>query len=212
LGVFQKLALVTAIAFAVSGAAQAAVTIGAVEGGSAAERGGTFKLIAAPSAVGRDNQQAFDLFAFNERQGVTLLSSLTPSLGATIAAGTRVNSQAIVFDPPNNRSIQGWVQFSGRILGVFVQRDGLEATNLLLGAPGTTYNMHWHSGLEASDSAAIDPSNPYRLNVSLKGSSPGDLIRVVTAVPEVSTWMMLVAGFGVVGLSVRRRELGAVSN
>ena len=33
----------------------------------------------------------------------------------------------------------------------------------------------------------------------------------ISVVPEASTWMMLIAGFGLVGLASRRRKIGAVS-
>lgn len=190
---------------ALSAPAGAAVVIGQAVSGNAVAQGGVFQLIAPPAAVGQNNLQSLNLIAFNEKQKLVLPSALVPSIGAPIAAGTRVSSHIIAFDPVASRTVNGWVEFDGRVLGILTTRSALLATNGLLGAPGTTYNMPGGVGLEANDMAQVDLFNPWRINVRMTAGSPGDLIRVITAVvPEPRSWALMLAGFGLIGLSMRR--------
>lgn len=191
--------------FALSAPAGAAVVIGQAASGNAVAQGGVFQLIA-PPAVGQNNLQSLNLIAFDERQRVLLPAALLPTIGAPIAAGRRVNAHVVAFDPVASRTVNGWVEFDGRVLGIITTRPGLIATNAQLGAPGTIYSMPGGVGLEANDVAQVDLFNPWRVNVRMTASSPGDMIRVLTAVvPEPRSWALMLAGFGLIGLSMRRR-------
>lgn len=198
--------LLAAAVLAAAGTASAAVTGGAITGGTASP--GSFIILSPPFATGNNNQQNNKaLFAFNERQNVLLAAPLATDLGGVIAAGTRVASHGVTFDPAANRSVNGFVTFDRPILGVIWLTSGLVATDGLLGLPTITYNSPTNRGLEASDRAGTSfVGNTLFIN-GWTAATPGDNIRVLTAaVPEPSTWAMLIAGFGLVGLASRRRR------
>lgn len=204
MGIARFTTLVCA-SFAFAAPAGAAVLIGQAVSGNAVSQGGSFQLIAPPPAVGQNNLQSLNLIAFNERQRLVLPAALVPTIGGPIAAGTRVSSHVVAFDPVAARTVNGWVRFDGRVLGIVTARPALAATNALLGAPGTLYNMPGGVGLEGNDLAALDPLDPWRVNVRMTAGSPGDLIRVITAVvPEPRSWALMLAGFGLIGLSMRK--------
>jgi hypothetical protein len=183
--------------------ADAAVTGGAITGGTASP--GTFMILTPPFSVGNNNQGAnTTLFAFNEQPNVLLTAPLSLDLGGTLAAGTRVASHGIVFDPVASRSVVGSVTFDRKVLGIIWLTRELEDTDGLLGLPTITYNSPSARGLEAAERATTSFSGN-TVFLEWTASSPGDNIRVLTAVPEASTWAMLIAGFGLVGFAARRR-------
>ncbi len=186
--------------------AGAAVTGGAITGGTASP--GMFIILTPPFAVGEDNQQNNTaLYAFNERQGVVLPAALTLDLGGTIAAGTRVSSHGVVFDPVASRSVIGYVTFDRPILGIIWDTDGLTATDGLLGLPTITYNSPPLRGLETRDIPGTSFVGNKLFIDDWDARTPGDNIRVITAVvPEPVTWAMLIAGFGLVGHAARRQR------
>jgi len=187
---------------------QAVVTAGAVTSGS-----GSFFLIAPPlpstppNTVGDDTFQNTNLYAFNEDQNVPVAGSpLTvdykPGGGTgTIPVGTTVASHYVFFDPGNTASQEGWVDFDAPILGVISSTGNLLASDYLANT-GVTYLNPGLRGLEAGDSAIIDPSNPNRLLVDWSASTPGDYVRVLTqrspgAAPDTgSTVLLLGASLG----------------
>ncbi len=162
-------------------------------------------IILAPSSVFDDapgaentNQQAFD-----EQQNVTLAVALDTDDGVgAIPAGTIVNSQMIFFNTPTNSfstdANQTWT-FDGLILGVMSDEDGLleAASNSVLGAAGTTYPGAFSArGLETSDVDSYSVVGN-TITVTMKVGEPGDWIRVVTAVPEPSSFLLgVLAIFG----------------
>lgn len=191
-------------------AAGAAVVGGSVTGGSAAP--GTFQLLTPPFAVGQNNQQDnHTLYAFDEQQSVVLPGNLVLSQGGPLAAGTRVASHGIVFDPRNRRTLEGFVTFDRPILGIIWGSGALQATDALFGLPGISYNNPDARGLERRDRPGTSFAGNLLSIDDWKASSPGDNIRVLTAaVPEPATWGMMILGFGLVGLSARRRKIRQV--
>lgn len=193
----KRLILSAAIAALMSSSgANASVVIGEVTGGRS---GGVFEEVvptaAAPITVGRNNQNSPNLFAMNELQNVTLLSDV-----AGLAAGTVVSSHYVWFDPQRSSTISGSVTFSSRILAVLGSRSELSVTDYL-GNPNVHYVASAARGLERNDQISFSGNT---LNVGLlRASSPGDYVRVITAVPEPSTWMMLILGFGMIGAALR---------
>jgi hypothetical protein len=162
---------------------------------------------AAPAAVGNNNQQQTEVFAWNEQQGVLLGANLVTDLGGPILAGTLVDSHGIVFDPANSASTDMTVTFSGRILGVQILTASLVATDALFGSPGTTYNSPSARGLETNELGTVSFAGNVLTVSRWTASTPGDNIRVLTAaVPEPATWAMMIAGFGLVGAAARRRR------
>lgn len=198
--------LLTAVAvgaLATAGSANAAVVMGELTGGSAFNNGGVFQQLtpAAGFNVGNNNQQSNNLFAFDEQQSVTLLSAI-----GGLAAGTVVNSHYVFFDPGPSRRGIGYVDFDGDILGVLDNKADMDLTDALLGNANVNYVSVNLRGLEDPDSFNIVGN---RLNVNFRASSPGDYVRVLTAapaVPEPSTWAMMIGGFGLVGGAMRRRR------
>jgi hypothetical protein len=151
---------------------------------SAALTGGP-DIIPAPSSVvddppgaTNDHQQAFD-----ERQCVTLPADLTVDYGATIPAGTVVNSHMIFLNTDSTTlasDTQTWT-FDGDILGVMSDSIGsLEvASTPLLGAPVTNYPAATFParGMEGNDSYTV---NGNQITVTMVVTEPGDWIRVIT--------------------------------
>lgn len=194
-----------------AGSAQALVVGGGVTGGSASANGGVFQQLntAVPFSVGNNQQQSFNLFAFNELQGVILGAPLAVDILGPISAGTRVNSHYVFFDPARDATMRGFVDFDAPIIGIATSLATLVASDFL-GNPNVTYLSPLLRGLEGADVVSIAPGfNGQRNRINfLRASTPGDYIRVFTAaaVPEPGTWVMMIAGFGFAGLASRRRR------
>lgn len=229
---FRKISvLAAAVVAATANPASAAVVVGAITGGTVFGSG-AFLLIAPPAAVGFDNFNDDNLRAFNEVQNVTLTSALTLDTGTvpgpvTLGVGTVISSHLVAFDPaggqndPLQPTVIGHVDFSDPILGVIWRGTTLSATNALLGAPGVSYLTPLGFALEqGSDFFTVGAAgNPNRVLINLfTATSPGDEFRVITgraavanAVPEPSTWLSMILGFGFAGTVLRARRRVAVT-
>jgi hypothetical protein len=229
----RKILMAAAATMLTAMPANAVITTFALTGGNVQSAGGVFQVTSLPSiAVNTINSP--DILGINEVQNFTLTNNLrvfnvnvaagdTP-VGTTgsvvIASGTTVNSHLIILDPTDNNinnggggnNVSGTVSFNGVILGyIFAQggnanaRGGANfiATNYL-GAPGTTYGA-LHSTLEGGIDAVSFSGNTLTYSMQ-SGRDVGDYLRVITAVPEPGTWAMLLVGFGMIGLSARRRR------
>jgi hypothetical protein len=188
-------------------AAPAAATVisGTVDFGTSHAAGGTFITIGNPAglSVGEDNFNDDNMRAFNEVQGFTLLSALKLDNSPAIAAGTRVSSHFVVFDPAKFRSIGGTVTFDRPILGVIFRSRQLASSDFLAN-PLVTYLNPGSRGFEFGDILGISGNT---VSFDIKAKTPGDSFRVITAaVPEPATWGMLMVGFGMVGFAARRRN------
>lgn len=194
---------------------------GSVTGGSAQGLGGMFIELNgnATFSVGNNNFNDNNLYAFNEGQNIVIGSPLSvqdlagPAGAGVLAAGTVVASHYVIFDPLNAQSIQGNVQFDSAILALIWETADLLASDVLINNNVTYLNPSFR-GLELAphpnnDMAWISASN--EVSVSLVASSPGDVLRVLTAfspgaeIPEPST--VLLAGLGLAGMGLRRWRL-----
>lgn len=181
--------------------ASAVIMSGTLTGGTAFTASGVFVKIANPvgMTVGIDSTNSSNVFGFDERRAVTLSKAYNTQVGGIIAKGTVVNSHYLFFDAPTNapKTAIGTVTFRTRILGVFTSGGGVASTSLPFGLSGVTYTHPASFALEPSaDSVSFSGKT---LSYNLLNGIAGDNFRVMTAVPEASTWAMLIAGFGMVG-------------
>lgn len=168
---------------------------------------------------------------WNEKQNVSLASALNVDASgvgtydsladlstSTLAAGTKVDSQFISFDPKFVGAVSTTIGFDRKILGVIVTSDRFHDDRLLASdslalstvpvsnLPGSHFMFR---GLEMRpidfglkfDWFKINADNS--LTVNLGAAYPGDSIRVVTqAAPEPTS----VAALAVGGLGLLRRR------
>ncbi len=143
--------------------------------------------------------------------------NLTPGV---VAAGTRVDSYLLHFDPIGTPSqplaLSGSVTFSLPVLGIEVLTTSLNSTDTVLGIPGAFYPIgEVNRGLELSVGlVGIETFDGITLSLDRKTVSvilstqlSLDQVRVITAVPEPSSLTQF--GIGAVGLAggvfLRRR-------
>lgn len=132
--------------------------------------------------VGQDNFDTDHLYAFDEDQNITLIEPIRVDIGGTdgvIPAGEVVASHYVFFDSLNGSHF-AYVEFDAPILGVAALPSTMDATDFLANT-SVNYISTELRGLETGDYAWIDEENPNRLWVLWAGSSPGDYIRVFTA-------------------------------
>lgn len=135
-----------------------------------------------PFSVGEDNFDTCHLYAFEEDRNIVLIEPIRVDIGGErglIPSGTTVASHYVFFDSLNGIH-HGYVEFDAPILGVATQPGTMDAIDFLANT-GVTYISTELRGLEDGDEVWIDPDNPFRLWVFWAGSSPGDYIRVFTA-------------------------------
>jgi hypothetical protein len=159
---------------------------------------------------------------WNERQGVVLSQNLfvdivSPGfydqigdLGTfnqfSIAAGTRVNSHLLYYDPRNNFTVSGVTfTFTGQILGIIVESDRFWnnahgftdyfVNSDFLGHPNTGYPAgHFvNRGLEFNTDDLTFLVSGNQLTLNYTAGNPGDQIRVITAVVPAPMGALLVA-------------------
>ncbi|MFK8029890.1 MAG: thrombospondin type 3 repeat-containing protein [Gammaproteobacteria bacterium] len=156
---------------------------GMVTGGTAATAGGVFAQLCDPiGPVGNNNQQANDLFVFEEAQNVVLADPIEvdePDM-TVIPAGTEISSYYVAFDPGPPRTITGTIDFNEPIIGIATSVDNLNPSDYL-GNPTAEYLNPSLRGLEAGDTATFSGN---QLTVGFGADNPGDYIRVFVAVPQ----------------------------
>ena len=115
-----------------------------------------------------------------------------------------MKSWFVFFDPKKSSNMKGSVSFDQSILHVLDNKADLIATPAF-GKPGTTYNYSNNLiGLEKGDRDKTSFAGD-TLNFNWTASSPGDHIRVMTAVPEPGSYALMAGGLGALGFVARRR-------
>lgn len=133
-------------------------------------------------SVGADTFDDDNLYAFDEDQNILLVEPIRVDIGdddGVIPQGTVVASHYVFFDSLSGIQF-GYVDFDAPILGVAAFQDTMFATDFLANTDINYISIELR-GLEEGDSAWIDENDPHRLWVYWAGSSPGDYIRVFTA-------------------------------
>lgn len=130
----------------------------------------------------------------------------------TIAAGTRVNSYFVYYDPQSG-STRVRFQTDNPILGLVTNSrvsgvtDHFMLSDFLINPAVPVANrspVHFDArGLEVSTSEFITWYAPNDIELNLNAATPGDQLRIITAVPEPTSVLGLVAGFG---LLLRKRN------
>ena len=179
------------------------------------------KKISAPSSVVQGALQSDSyIYLFEEQQGVVLGSdlsvdwlpsdgdSLDTGKGGTIAAGTRVNSYFLHFDPlSDDAKAYGEVDFSDEILAVIFTTTNLNDSDSVLGNSGTTYGNSPDRGYEPNDEEYSNlplPKSWWATNYSNAGFI--DQARVITAAPvpvPAALWLFGSALLAMVGIGRR---------
>jgi hypothetical protein len=166
-----------------------------------------------PSVTQGAHENDTDMTFFAERTGVTLpASGLNPQgswpvdisappatygqsytvndlPSGSIPAGTKVDSYMLYSDPVGQpttpRLYTATITFSAPILGVEVTVPQLNATDTILGAPGTTYSKVANSGLDAlpkpPEGDYVELANPDTILVHVATTTDIDMVRIITA-------------------------------
>ncbi len=197
----MKAILSTVAALLLAGTANAAVvnvTITSPAGATWVDYTGT-------GPIGDDSFDMDDkIYTMNEQKNVVLGADVDV-MGGTIAAGKKVDSHYVWFDPEDRLPGKAEFTFTGKILGIIIGKTGLEATEAALGLAGVTYLYPRLVGLEPGD-FVIGADNV--LTINWKTSTPGDHIRVITAAVPVPAAGGLLA-LGLLGLGALRRRKSA---
>jgi len=188
---------------------------------------GRVNLVAAPASLSEGRLELPDRMAavFVERQNVVLPEDVFVNLTSTgmvlgsghfsnawIPAGTTVDSYLLHFDPIGQPQADvttwGSLSFDNQVLGIVLTSPALDLSDAILGHPHTAYptgvfgrSFDW--GLED----VVELSHDRKTVTALMRARPGyDHIRIITAVPEPSTLILLTAALGALGLIVYRRR------
>lgn len=154
---------------------------------------------------------------FNEQTGVSLLNNLTmenyTAADTSAVLGTVVDSHMFFINQESGKpdplvTTTAEFSFSETILGVITSLTGLDNTDSIFGASGTTYEAGFTArGLEGNDAVSFSGNT---LTLTFAITQPGDWVRVITAssvpaVPLPAGAPLLLAGLGAFGW-MRRRQ------
>lgn len=193
---------------------------------------GQIALVGAPSSVEAGaTEDDGSMLLFLEREGVllptqvageiTLPTTVADGLGTTpgaVGAGSRVDSYFVHFDTATVDlpiTLSGTITFETDILAVMLFGASLDASDSILGAPGSTYPpagdfFRGTSELTSGGDIVTLSSDRRTLTIQsrvsqIAGFSGIDQLRIVTAtVPEPSTaWLIAI---GLLGAGLRSRK------
>ncbi|MCU7907021.1 MAG: PEP-CTERM sorting domain-containing protein [Candidatus Thiodiazotropha sp. (ex Epidulcina cf. delphinae)] len=180
-------------------------------------------IIAAPANILDDDIINTGMQGFDEAQGVTTTMNYAMDGGATLFAGSTVNSHMIFLNSDGRTKVKHfgvqW-QFDTVILGVMSDRRGkFEAASTgELGHPGTNYTTRFPGSGRAAPFRArglerrgdgYNIFDPFTLMVNMRVTEPGDWIRVITrasSIPEPSSLVLMGLALTALGFAVRNKK------
>ena len=132
-----------------------------------------------------------------------------------ISSGTKIASYYFYFDPKNTLDIEATFKFTNKILGIVsnernnAANDHFELSDYLIPGAVPTANKvtGWFEARGLEISSTVDTVrwlNDRELKFNWRASSPGDQLRVITAVPEPAS--MATLAIGAIALIRRRRR------
>ena len=125
--------------------------------------------------------------------------------GPTLAAGTAVDVYYAYFDPAGTQGGVGFVTFDAPVLGIVAYTSRLPFSDFLRvgGAPYPGVPGFANRGWEDTEWAQLSAD---RRTLTFRGfaSNPGDQFRIITAVPEPAS--SLLVGLGIAAMWARRRN------
>jgi len=171
-------------------------------GSSSVEITGDVKVVPAPDICKPSSNPALEdnkiVWMFQERQAYPLPSSVTVDIvnpgrydnnynrqPGTIAAGTTVDCHFLHYDPvgSQNASTTGQViKFSDEILGIICVSSTLDASDAVLGSPGTVYGTGVGSRGFENNAEMVSLSDDRRsfLIHQFHSTYPGEEVRILT--------------------------------
>ena len=151
---------------------------------------------AAGFASGSNSMVAFFSVLSGTTGTVAFSFKALPYMQVTPGVGNAVSAMSITISGASGQ-VFSWTPDGSVGTGITGGAETLDALNLNLGiGPGGTYNPTIGSFAAQTNSLA---NGSYTLNISMTNQ--------VSAVPEASTYAMMLAGLGLVGFMARRRSL-----
>lgn len=178
----------------------------------------TGEVIATPSSVTNSLPANVPFIqGFNEKSNVVLGSDLTMqnygNPNTVASAGTAVDSHMFFMNNPDSSSsteeTTARFSFSSMVLGIITSDSGLDNSDMLLGAMGTTYQSGFNNrGLEGGDSVSFSGNE---VSLTFRLTQPGDWVRVITVadvapVPLPAGAPLMLAGLGAFALMRRKAK------
>ncbi|MDC8771791.1 PEP-CTERM sorting domain-containing protein [Roseateles albus] len=169
---------------------------------------GAAQAASTPTATGMKNGTSFAEFTGTDPLAAEKDKTLYWVYEGSVLGGK--DSWFLFFDPKNSGSIKATVDFHATITDLFQSKSELlNSESSLIGAPHYGKKYPDAVGLESGDKKNTSFSGS-QLSLNWSASNPGDHVRVftaaVTAVPEPSSYAMLMAGLLAMGFVARRHR------
>jgi hypothetical protein len=205
-----SVAAVTAISVAVSGAASAALVLVSEPPQTVGPQSTSAPCIIAGTTC--QNPVGFDFTNFNQNGGTPSYTESSPIYSVSQFSGLFGTPVFNVAIDVNTTNAQGETLDYFR---VYVDADGAEPGGFALftsyeddgniGSISGNGNGYADWTLRSVDLTGFGPNALVRFDVKFDNASDGAESFFVVAVPEPSTWAMLLAGLGMLGFMARRR-------
>ena len=162
--------VIAVVALALAAPLQAGIISGSITDSSDSTTVLIIDDVSGLSAVGNNAIEQSALYAYSERTTASYASHF------------------VAYDPTSLSTVSAKIAFDKNIVAVIHSSEGLASSNSELGREDLDYQNHSYNGLEneklnAYDSYAVDGSE---ITIDFRASAPGDYIRVITELAEVT--------------------------